>query len=322
MTVSMTKRTVAITAASLLAGSPLLMACSGEPSGPTYSDWAATDGAAGRINLDDVQDAFKKSESATEFEKRVNEIYEGDGIILVRVKQDGETFTLEGWEDLDESNAIEDGSDDMLFSIVKKEDRHVMQGHHANGHYHSSFGAGDFLFGYMVGAMIMGGPRTTYVYQTPPAQAQTTRTQRAQYRTSPQYKSQVSRNSQYATRQQQFAGSKYQQASRQVSPARQTYQQSARSTGSFRTSNSLAGTSYKPSAVSNSGRTGGGSVSKGSNVGGGTRGGAGGGRSGGGSVGKGGGSGFSGAGGFLRIRPDDMLRTPDWLTGAEEAERC
>ena len=309
MTVSIGKMTLAVTAASLLAGSPALMACSSEPKGPSYSDWAATDGAAGRINLDDVQEAFKKSESATQFEERVNEIYEGDGIILVRVKQDGENFTLEGWEDLNGSDAIEDAGDDLLFSIVKKDEQHVMQGHHANAHYHSSFGAGDFLFGYMVGAMIMGGPRTTYVYQTPPAQSTNMRTQRTNYRSSPQYKSQVARNSQYATRQQQFAGSKYQQASRQVSPARQSYLQSARSTGSFRNSNSLTGTRYQaPARGANVGKTGGGSVSKGSSVSGGARGG-----SGSGSGARGGGSGARGGGGAMNVGPRSLHRGPAWL---------
>ena len=89
---------------SLLAA-PVAAACD---SGPTYEDWAATDGAAGRINLDEVQQAFKDSNSATEFEKRVNEIYEGDGIVLIRVEQDGNRTNLEGWEDLNKSKEIED----------------------------------------------------------------------------------------------------------------------------------------------------------------------------------------------------------------------
>ena len=83
----------ALSLGGIVAVSPLIAAC-GEPS---YEDWAATDGAAGRINLDDVQEAFKNSDNATDFEKRVNEIYEGDGLVLIRAKQDGETLTLEGW---------------------------------------------------------------------------------------------------------------------------------------------------------------------------------------------------------------------------------
>ena len=310
MSVSVPRMATAVTVSTLLAGAPVAMACDTGPKGPTYSDWAATDGAAGRINLDDVQEAFKKSESATEFEKRVNEIYEGDGIILIRAQQDGQRLTLEGWEDLNESNEIDDLQDDHLFSIVRDDGRHELRGHHANSHYHSSFGAGDFLFGYMVGAMIMGGPRTTYVYQTPPSQGTTMRQQRTQYRNSPQYKGQVSRNGQYAARQQQFGGSKYQQASRQASPARQTYQQANRQSGAFRTSNSLKGTSAR-TAGSNVGKSGGGSVSKSSNVGGGSRGGSSA-KGGGSSAGRSGGSGARGGGGGLRIRPE-RGRRPAWL---------
>ncbi len=66
-------------AGTMVAAVPVAAACS---QGPTYDQWAATDGAAGRINLDDVQAAFKKSDSATEFERKVNEIYEGDGTVL------------------------------------------------------------------------------------------------------------------------------------------------------------------------------------------------------------------------------------------------
>ena len=99
----------ALAGASLLAG-PVAVACSQEP---TYEEWAATDGAAGRINLDEIQEAFKKSDNPTDFEKRVNEIYEGDGIVLIRVDQDGDRMTLEGWEDLDKSGTIEDASDEQ-----------------------------------------------------------------------------------------------------------------------------------------------------------------------------------------------------------------
>ena len=74
------KRTLAVLAGGALVSVPVIAACS---SGPTYDQWAATDGAAGRINLDAVQDAYKESKSATEFEKRVNRIYEGDGVVLI-----------------------------------------------------------------------------------------------------------------------------------------------------------------------------------------------------------------------------------------------
>ena len=173
MKLSVTRMGMAVSVGSLLAGAPLLVSCApSAPSGPSYSQWAATDGAAGRINLDDVQDAFKKSDSATQFEARVNEIYEGDGIILIRALQTGDRLTLEGWEDLDSNGAIDDASDDQLFSIVKEDDRHRMQGHHANSHYNSSFGAGDFLFTYLIVSAMMPGRVNHYHYQTGPRPGQ------------------------------------------------------------------------------------------------------------------------------------------------------
>ena len=137
----------ALSLGGIVAAAPLIAACGG----PSYEDWAATDGAAGRINLDDVQEAFKNSDDATEFEQRVNEIYEGDGIILIRAKQDGETLTLEGWEDLNKDNGIDEADDDQLFAIVRDTNGdHEMRGYHGNGYYHSAWGPGNFLFTYLL----------------------------------------------------------------------------------------------------------------------------------------------------------------------------
>ena len=79
MTTRWRKLGIRATAGLAVAAAPVAAACSSGPtsSGPSYEDWATTDGAAGRINLEDVQTAFKESESVTDFEKRVNEIFEG-----------------------------------------------------------------------------------------------------------------------------------------------------------------------------------------------------------------------------------------------------
>ena len=236
---------------------PVAAACS---SGPSYEDWAATDGAAGRINLDEVQEAFKKSDSATDFEKRVNEIYEGDGVILIRVEQDGSKTTLEGWEDLDRSKEIEDTNDDRLFSIVKDNNQHEMRGYGANSYYHHPFGAGNFLFTYMI--LSSFGPR--YAYYTPITRYDTISRDRSNYRNSSGYRNQVSKNSSYFNKQKSFAGSSYSQASKNVSSSRQTYLNSQRSTGNFKSSatgvRSSWGSSSRSSSFgrSSSGFTGGG----------------------------------------------------------------
>ena len=226
-------------AGAVITTAPLLAACGG--GGPSYDEWAATDGAAGRINLDDVQDAFKRSESPTEFERRVNEIYEGDGIIFIRARQDGETLTLEGWEDLNNNNEIDDVNDDLLFSIVKDTDGNSLRGHGANGYYHSSFGPGNFLFTYL----LLSSLRGPYFYHTPYTRryGDTMRTQRTGYRSSSRYTTQASKNSKYFNSQKKFAGSRYQEAGRRQSASRRTYQQTQRSSGEFKKSGAVSRTS-------------------------------------------------------------------------------
>lgn len=230
----------------IIATAPLIAACS---SGPSYEAWAATDGAAGRINLDDVQEAFRNSKSPTDFETRVNQIYEGDGIILIRAKQDGGKLVLEGWEDLNGNNDIDDAQDDQLFSIVKENNEYDMRGHHANGYYRSHFGAGNFLFTYMIISSMNRG----YYYNTPVGRGTAMRQQRTSYRQSSRYGSQVSRNGRFASQQRGFTGSRYQQASRNVSSGRQTYQQTQKASGGFKSSSSISRGSTRSSVSRRSG---------------------------------------------------------------------
>ena len=246
----------ALSLGGIVAVAPLMAAC-GEPS---YEDWAATDGAAGRINLDDVQEAFKDSESATDFERRVNEIYEGDGLVLIRASQDGETLTLEGWEDLNGDNTIDETNDDQLFSIVRGTDNEYdMRGYHGNGYYNSHFGAGNFLFTYLL-ISSLSGPRG-YYYSTPPSRGTEIRNQRTTYRNSSAYGRQAQRNASYNTKQSSFAGSQYQSSRSNISSNRSSYQSTQRTSGSFRTSNSISrSSSVRSSSRSYGGYGGGGAM--------------------------------------------------------------
>ena len=254
MTTRWRKLGIRATAGLAVAAAPVAAACG---SGPSYEDWAETDGAAGRINLEDVQNAFQESESVTEFEKRVNEIFEGDGIVLIKAEQTDTAFVLEGWENLDGNIRIDEGTDEKLFTITEKDDKsHEMRGHHANSYYHSSFGAGNFLFTYLL-LSSFAGPR--YVYATPASRVGTIRNERGLYRNSSGYKSQVSKNGSYFNKQKSFAGSSYDSANRNRSSARQSYQSRARSTGAFRNSGTGVRSSWGSSSRSgfSSGRSGG-----------------------------------------------------------------
>ena len=222
------RRGFAMLAGTMVVAGPVGAAC---VAGPTYDEWAATDGAAGRINLDEVQEAFKHSGSPTEFERKVNKIYEGDGVVLIRSSQDGDTLVLEGFEDLNSSGTIDETADDVLFSIVKQNDNHELRGHGANGYYRSSFGAGDFLFTYLI-LSSLSGPR---YYSTPSSRVGTIRANRTRYRGSAGYGGQVRRNTNYFSKQKSFHGSSYGSGNR--SSARSSYLASNKSSSAFKNSN-------------------------------------------------------------------------------------
>lgn len=236
---------------SLVAG-PAMVGCLA-----SYEDWSSTDGALGRINMDDVQLAVERSENAEELEKRLNEIYEGNGLILVRSQIQGEVGTLEVWEDLDGDYTIDDLKDDKLCSVNRLSDgSYELVGHGANQHHHAYFGGGDFLFAYLL-LNSVGGPSTGYYY-THPGNGERMWDARATYRRSAAYRSQVQSNRGYAQRQGAFAGSKYRQATGRLSTSRTTYQSVQRSTGAFRTGSVVTRSgAVRSSAGFSSGRSGG-----------------------------------------------------------------
>lgn len=249
------RRGAAALAGVVVVAGPVAAACS---AGPSYEDWAATDGAAGRINLDEVQKAFKESNSVTEFEKRVNEVYEGDGIVLIRSQQTDGALVLEGYEDLNKNGTIDEAGDDQLFSITKEGEQNEMRGHGANSYYNSSFGGGNFLFTYLLLSSFSRGP---YFYSTPSSRIGTIRSDRTRYRNSSGYRTQVSRNSSYFSRQKSFAGSRFTNA--RVGSNRQSYLNSQRTSGAFRTSgtgvrSSFGGRTSRSSRSSFGGRSSGG----------------------------------------------------------------
>ena len=113
----------AIALGAAVTAAPVQWACETEQSSaptvdqPRYEQWSNTDAASGRINMHDVQQAFRDSPDAAAFEKRVNEIYEGDWLVLIRTSVNEDQVFLEGWEDLNGSGEIEDDADDQLFEI-------------------------------------------------------------------------------------------------------------------------------------------------------------------------------------------------------------
>ena len=94
--------------------------------------------------MEEVEEAFKKSQTVEDFEKRLNEIYEGDGLVLVRAKDEEGQRVIEGYEDLNRDNDIVPEQDDLLFTITNEGGSNNLRGNGANQNYRSSFGGGNF----------------------------------------------------------------------------------------------------------------------------------------------------------------------------------
>ena len=225
-----------ILGSSMVVAGPVLAGCV-PGTGVSGADWAATEGAMGRINMEEVEQAFKKSQTVEQFEKRLNEIYEGDGIVLVRAKDEDGKRVVEGYEDLKRDDDIDPDRDDLLFTITNENDSNDLRGNGANRHYRSSFGGGNFLFTYLIFSSLTRGG---YGYYTPRSRGPQMRTERAGYRNSPAYKrsgGQVSRNSAYYNRQRASNPNAYNSAGRQLSPSRHSSLGTQKTSGAFKSSN-------------------------------------------------------------------------------------
>jgi hypothetical protein len=210
---------------SMMVAGPVIAGCS---SGVSADQWAATEGAIGRINMEEVEEAFKKSKTVEQFEKRLNEIYEGDGIVLVRAKDEEGKRVIEGYEDLDRDFDLDPARDDLLFTITNEGGSNDLRGQGANQHYRNSFGGGNFLMTYLIFSSLGRGG---YGYYTPRSRAPQMQTQRTSYRNSTAYagsSGQVAKNSTYYNSQRASTG---------LSSNRTSYIGRTKTSGAFRTSN-------------------------------------------------------------------------------------
>ena len=119
--------TAGMAAASLLAG------C-----GRSKPKWANTPGAKGHTNLDAVKKAFQKHQKISDFENRVNEICEGDKLVLFRSDKVDGGFKLSAMEDLDDNKRLSDG-DDLLFTLQVANGTATLKGAGVTSYYSSSW---------------------------------------------------------------------------------------------------------------------------------------------------------------------------------------
>jgi|GEM_PF-5163377 len=145
----------------------------------SYSQTVDKDYTNGRINMDAVTSAFRASSEVSDFERRINDAYEGNNWVLLQVgfpKDGSKTFVA--FEDLDGNKSIFNNSlDDTLFTIKLNRDKSVdIKGYGVNGDYRSYIKAAEF-YGIPLARFLdkrTGNYETQYVYKKPvtPEQAQ------------------------------------------------------------------------------------------------------------------------------------------------------
>jgi len=216
---------VAVTTSGCCGGSSSSSSSSG--SDFDYNAWAETDGAAGRINMQAVQQAFETAQDPSAFELAVNEIYEGEHPVLIRVQNLGTTQSVEGWEDLNDDGMIVDGQDDKMFTLSRGPQGTQLEGHGANSYHVHRYPPtynpmGGMMMGFMAGSM-MG-------YVTSPMRRSVIMSHTRTYRSSPAYASRRAANRSYFTTQ-RSTNPRWGASRGRVSPARSSFRSNVRSSG-------------------------------------------------------------------------------------------
>lgn len=153
--------------------------------------WVTTENTTVAIDWDKVSEAYQQAEGPEDFERRVNEIYEGEEIISVSVHdQDAKTQAVTGFFDRNGNGTVEDA--EKVFSIQRNivdesNAQYQVQGHGAYAGYQRSI-MWDIASGMLIGSMLSSAFRPNYVpvytqpYTTSPSRVSQMRTERSAYR--------------------------------------------------------------------------------------------------------------------------------------------
>ena len=162
-------------------------ACGG---GAGTERWVATENTNVEIDWDAINQAYRDAEGPEDLEKRVNEIYTGDEIISVSVRDvDDKSQVVTGFFDNNEDGQVDDS--EKVFTIQRdivdpKKAQYAINGYGAYGHYHSPMWdiASGMLMGSMLSRMFMPGysPMYRQPYTTSPASRSAIASQRGTYR--------------------------------------------------------------------------------------------------------------------------------------------
>ncbi len=230
-----------------LAGASLMTGC-----GRPLKQWEKAPGTHGHINLDAVKAAFQKNSRVDEFEKRVNRIYEGDHLVLFGAEQVDKGFKILAKEDLDDDK--KDGAkDDLLFTLSVEGKVATLKGAGVNrfytaswvytppaerrteSHYRSHYHHGPHFHYWYWG-------RGWGHYYTPASRYSQMRRDRASYRNSTAFHSQVRSNVDYESRMGKQYGEGFRKSSTQESPTRKSYVSSTKRSGSVPSGGANGGT--------------------------------------------------------------------------------
>ena len=152
--------------------------------------WATTENLNVKIDWDKVNKAYEQAEGPEDFEKRVNEIYEGEEIISVAVQDlDDKTQVVTGFFDKNASGTVDEP--EKVFTIRREvtgegAGQYSTQGHGYYAGYHSPMLS--IASGMLMGAMLSNAlspryvPMYTQPYTTDAARRGELRSQRGQYR--------------------------------------------------------------------------------------------------------------------------------------------
>ncbi|WP_437954456.1 hypothetical protein WME76_22975 [Sorangium sp. So ce119] len=154
--------------------------------------WATTENTTVELDFDKINEAYKAAEGPEDFERRVNEIYQGSEVISVAVQDlDAKSQVVTGFFDKNTDGAVQDP--EKVFTIrrdVTGEGAAQMQtsGYGAFGYYHSPLMG--IASGMLLGSMLSSAFRPNYVpvytqpYTTPPSRASALQSHRDTVRSS------------------------------------------------------------------------------------------------------------------------------------------
>jgi hypothetical protein len=216
--------------------------------------WANAPSTQGQLNLDAVKQAFQKNPRYDDFEQRVNEIFEGDRLVIFQSERVSGGFSYTAKEDLDADKKISP-ADDTLFTLLVANGTATLKGAGVNSYYSQSWPYapakdvnqktknqttaahhrrhGTYFYhwyGYL-GYRWLGG------YYTPAPRYNAMSRHRNAYRATPAFQSQVVANTAFTSRMASRYGAGFRKS---PTTARKTYISKNRGLASTRTSSSTA----------------------------------------------------------------------------------